>query len=212
MAVKTPWGPSQTERVIADGITLYTTASHGGILLSPERNARVPEYMRNSSGWYEEDCEMMVPWLVFEADVRAWADKTDWTTGDFQMKCAHESVRNRDPDSYEKFYGVKLGPAESRARARQAFAEKDKNDWIVTTAWGDWAVGVPAGMIGVCASKGFDHGQADRQQKPEKWFILPKAEYYEYLNSGAIGFVIDLARHQEIPAGQINGQSKPAAA
>jgi len=39
MAISTPWGPSQTSREIAPGICFYSTASHGGYYLSPDRFA-----------------------------------------------------------------------------------------------------------------------------------------------------------------------------
>lgn len=56
----TPWGQAQTINVIAPGITHVTTASHGGIHLSPERMAQMPaEYQDTWAGgpWFEEDCD-----------------------------------------------------------------------------------------------------------------------------------------------------------
>ena len=74
----TPWGPPQTVEVIAHGIFAVTTASHGGIRLSPERNAEVPVYFQTASfnrlgetGWYEEDCDWVIPALVFPAEFTA---------------------------------------------------------------------------------------------------------------------------------------------
>lgn len=70
----TPWGPAQHTTVIADGITFYSTAGHGGIHLSPERNEMVaPKYRayadRWSKGWgdrwYEEDCAALAVILTF---------------------------------------------------------------------------------------------------------------------------------------------------
>jgi hypothetical protein len=58
-----PWGIVQDEEVIADGIVYVSTASHGGIWVSPELLGRVQEAMRDyaaywsgSSSWFEEDC------------------------------------------------------------------------------------------------------------------------------------------------------------
>lgn len=57
---QTPWGPAQTADVIAPGIVFYTTASHGGYHLSPERNALIPLAVRRKTfcklgmkGWYD---------------------------------------------------------------------------------------------------------------------------------------------------------------
>ena len=58
--MRTPWGESQDIDTIADGITFASTASHGGILLSEERYAQMPEkYRKTFAGgrWYEEDCD-----------------------------------------------------------------------------------------------------------------------------------------------------------
>lgn len=52
----TPWGPTQQKEVYAEGVAFHSTASHGGIQLSADRNAKVPEQVRSSDGWYEEDC------------------------------------------------------------------------------------------------------------------------------------------------------------
>ena len=67
-AVSTPWGPSQDAEAIADGITFHSTASHGGIHLSPERQAKMPAYMRDTFAggpWYEEDCDYVRVVVVF---------------------------------------------------------------------------------------------------------------------------------------------------
>jgi hypothetical protein len=60
----TPWGAPQTPKEVAPGIILYTTASHGGFWLSPERNEKISKQQKletfcqnGISGWYEEDCD-----------------------------------------------------------------------------------------------------------------------------------------------------------
>ena len=75
---QSPWGPVQSIEVIAHGIYAIETASHGGIRLSPERNAAVPGYFQTStfnrqgeSGWYEEDVDWCIPALVFPAEFTA---------------------------------------------------------------------------------------------------------------------------------------------
>ena len=51
------WGLVQEEIQRAPGIATTTTASHGGIKLSPEPNAAIPAPLRTADGWYEEDAE-----------------------------------------------------------------------------------------------------------------------------------------------------------
>ena len=56
----TPWGAPDTQTVIAEGIIAVSTPSHGGIWISPERFAEMPEPLRKCSftkdNWFEEDC------------------------------------------------------------------------------------------------------------------------------------------------------------
>jgi hypothetical protein len=84
----TPWGAADHVDTIAEGITHVTTPSHGGIHLSPDRNALVPEYMKRDgafasqrrAGWYEEDCDWCIPAIIFEHEFRAHAGFSgrDW--------------------------------------------------------------------------------------------------------------------------------------
>jgi hypothetical protein len=67
----TPWGVAESATVFAPGIVFYTTASHGGFYLAPERNAallaKFPGFRRfsGSVGWYEEDCDWSAVALAF---------------------------------------------------------------------------------------------------------------------------------------------------
>jgi hypothetical protein len=66
----TPWGPADSIGIIAPGITRYSTSSHGGIHLSPERIAELPPVIAAfptfaGPGWYEEDCDVSLVVLAF---------------------------------------------------------------------------------------------------------------------------------------------------
>jgi len=56
---------------MAPGIVFYSTPSHGGIHLSPERQAVVkklfPDFrpFNDWEGWYEEDCDCVIVFLSF---------------------------------------------------------------------------------------------------------------------------------------------------
>lgn len=65
-----PWG-------IIDGVTplgpeaiSVTTPSHGGIWVTPEALAKIPEPLRataySGGGWFEEDCDWCIPYLALE--------------------------------------------------------------------------------------------------------------------------------------------------
>lgn len=194
MATSTPWGLAQKVTNIARGIRSVSTAGHGGVLVSPTKNAMVPEYMRKESGAYEEDCEWAIPAIVFEAEWRAWANTTSWTTGDFQMECAWNSLKNWNPDAYHKFTGKTLEIGESYVNDERILKEKVRESYIVSGAWGDWQEGVPKGMIGVLAQRNSDGNQI--------YGFVPKEEYKTRKNLvvGKAGvFVVDPTRHEIVP-------------
>jgi hypothetical protein len=67
---QSPWGAVQSEKVLAEGITLITTASHGGIHLSRKHYLTVrlkfPDFSTFAGGpWYEEDCDVAVVMVCF---------------------------------------------------------------------------------------------------------------------------------------------------
>lgn len=74
-----PWGLVQLHRELAPGIIHVYTAGHGGIWLSPERQAQLPAWaLEISSGycekptWWEEDCEAMVIAYVFWEELKRY--------------------------------------------------------------------------------------------------------------------------------------------
>lgn len=66
----TPWGPAQTSREVAPGITEVSTASHGGLHLSPDLwrqlTDKIPYVAQYAPPcWLEEDCDYCVAVLAF---------------------------------------------------------------------------------------------------------------------------------------------------
>ena len=69
----TPWGQSDCSEKIAEGITWYSTPSHGGYKLSRARLAEMPEWLlacpfrpvEQAAGWFEEDCDWARVVLAF---------------------------------------------------------------------------------------------------------------------------------------------------
>lgn len=62
---KSPWGEIYERTVIDDGIEVVCTHSHGGIVLSEERQAQMPPHLSNGTAFYEEDCEVNLVYLSF---------------------------------------------------------------------------------------------------------------------------------------------------
>jgi hypothetical protein len=68
----TPWGQSDGQEKLAEGIVSYSTPSHGGLWLSPERQAQLPLGIDNflhDTRWWEEDCDWVVPYILFQDDI-----------------------------------------------------------------------------------------------------------------------------------------------
>jgi len=63
----TPWGIAEDETELAKGIIFYSTARHGGIWLSPERQEEIGynKNWLNTSEWWEEDSDWAVPYAFF---------------------------------------------------------------------------------------------------------------------------------------------------
>jgi hypothetical protein len=63
----TPWGIAEDETELAKGIIIYSTARHGGIWLSPERQEELGynNNWLNTSEWWEEDFDWAVPYAFF---------------------------------------------------------------------------------------------------------------------------------------------------
>ena len=188
--MRTPWGAAQHAKILIEGIGQVSTAGHGGIKLSHERNLKVPTYMRQPSGWYEEDCEVAIPLVVFDADLRR--DGSAWLVESLDKYPPAQTIANYWPDWYERYFKVKLKPEESHVLRERAFKEEHANDYVVVSAFGDWQSGVPKGMVGVHATIGESRGE--QAWANGKWFLVPAAEYQARNGS----FVIDLARHQEV--------------
>lgn len=69
--IETPWGPAQTIKELAPGILRVSTASHGGLILSQERQDQIqcmfPDFVPwlGSLKYLEEDCDYVIGIAAF---------------------------------------------------------------------------------------------------------------------------------------------------
>jgi hypothetical protein len=109
-----PWGTVQDTTVLAEGICSVTTASHGGIKLSAARQALMPEDWRCDGGWYEEDCDWCLPFVIFQADIMVYND--DYAVRNIAGGDHFNTLKNWHPDKFEQWFGITINPGESYIR------------------------------------------------------------------------------------------------
>ncbi len=181
--MRTPWGPSQTQKTLGNGVVQVTTAGHGGIHLDVARNRQVHPAWRQADGWYEEDCDWAIVAVTFP---NLFTEQN--------VLHAHTSAKNWHPDAYEKALNTRLLPAESYERRERLFYQAHADRWLVTAAFGrgqsrGGRPPVPDGMVGVVARLG-------ERGPDERWFLVPAAEYEQRRPDGH-PFIVDEQRHTE---------------
>ena len=182
MGMHTPWGTAQSQRALAKGITQVSTAGHGGIKLSPERNAFVHEAWRNADGWYEEDCEWAIVAVTFP----------DAFTGR-DPEHARSKARNQYPDAFTAATGEVVTLEQSRALRERAFAAETADKLVTIAASGDWHKAVPKGHVLVTATLGGDRTRVGEHRH----FIVPKEDYVHPPDGS---FVVPDGKYPEVNA------------
>lgn len=140
------WGAVQQADQLAPGVWSVMTASHGGIILSDQRQRAMPPALQIESGSYEEDCDWALPILAFSSELDG---QGSCSAGFLQL--ARDTTRCWHPDRFSAFTGeaVEENPC-AILRMRKAYMAAI-GEFCVTSAWGDWAEWVPEGKVGVIA-------------------------------------------------------------
>lgn len=172
----TPWGTSQGATVHADGVVFHSTASHGGFLLSPERNAKVHPLLRARAAWYEEDCH----WAAV-----AHAFPELFT--DFERASAESTIRKWYPEAWEAIHGEVLLPGQSSTKDEREFHKRHADDWIAVSAIRS---DHEPGFTEVAATLGGDRAGTHGARR----YLVHSDEYG--MNAGSFGFIIDETRHR----------------
>lgn len=192
---RTPWGSAQYAEEVVPGIVSVGTAGHGGVKLSPERNAAIPAPLRNRSGWYEEDCEVSIvgmyhPDAARSAGYYSPADQQRWAED------RRESVKDWFPDQYMAATGETLTPEDSftllKRAEQQSIADfrAEHAEEFVTLGNGDThAAWIPDGYA-ACKARMDATGE-------ERTFLLPKHEVIEDHSYGRHALV-DPQRHLDV--------------
>jgi hypothetical protein len=171
-------------RELAAGVWTISTASHGGIHLSDDRNRAVPAELRAAAGWYEEDIQWAIVALVHS---EAFTDG--------EREIARNALRNSQPVAFTQLTGEAVLPGQSHALDRANFYAEHPDAWIVTSAMGDWADWVEPKMVGVFARQG--EPGSKRYHAIERCFLVSPADYDRRTDS-PVGYVIDPQRDREV--------------
>lgn len=172
-----PWGPPHASEQLLAGIWHVSTASHGGLLLSEERQAAMPAQLRVDGATYEEDIDWAAVYVAFEPEFRA----TTGTRTNIVLQLAHDTLRAWRPDRYGAFAGTPVEPRDSHVLRNIAAYTAAIGQYAVTCAYGDWAHWVPPGKVGVFAKKvtGVDHLGFARYDETSTVRALADASRYE---------------------------------
>jgi len=173
--IHTPWGVTQGATVYADGVQFHSTAGHGGIKLSAERNRKVHPMLRAKGGWYEEDAAWAVVAITFPQLFTS-----------FERRCAEQTIKNSWPDAWEAIFGTILNPGDSYEKDRRAFEVAHAASWVVVSAITSKH---QEGFVECIATLGGRGGDGIKERR----FLVASDEY----QIGRFGFVIDLDRHPE---------------
>ena len=109
--VRTPWGASQGQRHVAEGIDFFYTAGHGGYKISKARFNQMPEAFRkaivfgNNVGWYEEDCDWSIVFLAFPTEFLNYYGQ-DAELFQKMNKSALRCLKQYHPEVYKLWMGV----------------------------------------------------------------------------------------------------------
>jgi hypothetical protein len=177
----TPWGRSDFQTKLIDGIISYSTPSHGGIHVRHDLNLTIHPAWRNNEGWYEEDEAWAIVAYHFPAAF----------TND-QMASAIQSLKNSRPREYMQVTGTTLAIGESKELQEEAWRILHANHLQVVAAFGSWHPKVPAGMVGVFMVPGGRNKRGQYDERQERCFLVPENDYTSHF------FIEDETKYQEI--------------
>ncbi|WP_103727301.1 hypothetical protein [Novosphingobium sp. HII-3] len=138
------WGAIQEAEQILPGIWSVSTPSHGGLIVSDERQEAIAEPLRIEGASYEEDVNWAHVILAFEDEFR---ERGTYPASYLQL--ARDCVRCWHPDAFTAFTGEAVTHEQSHVLKRRTAYLACVGELCVTAAWGSWADWVPDGKTGV---------------------------------------------------------------
>ena len=148
VGMQTPWGKADYAETIASGIGIVGTPSHGGIKVDRKHNQLIPDYMRRTGGWYEEDCDWAIPFCVLANEIYNRGNCDKYIFKYITENNHKESLKSWNAASYNKYYGQNVEDKHKITEDAQAEAEADGLPVIKA------GVGLPNDNVFVWTSQG----------------------------------------------------------
>ena len=172
---QTPWGAPETATQILPGIWEVRTASHGGMMLSDDRQAAMPDALSFDGASYEEDVNWALVVMAFAHEFQSSALRFS----PHHVDLARQMVRTWHPARFTTHTGEVVPKNESPTLRRRAAALAAIGELVTTSAYGDWAEWVPTGRVGVLARRVRDVDPLGfcRYTEERVWALVDKAAY-----------------------------------
>lgn len=162
-----PWGKVQESKVYSDDAVRVHTPSHGGVLISPMMNEKIPEAFRIKEGWYEEDCDWAIPYYFIPE-----------VFGHVAVKLhddAKKTLKIWHWRQWDKMFKLdQVDPNESSQKMKVIMEKRSIGKMKVLSVLGDWHEKTPKGFVRVCASKILS---PESYGPEESYFLIPEKEY-----------------------------------
>lgn len=126
------------------GIWRVWTPSHGGYVLSDERQAAMPDALRRDDPFYEEDVDYALVLYGFGSEFR----RLPIPGIALQVENARRSVRCWHPDRWTALTGEEVSIHDSHVVRRRAAYQAVIGQYESVSASGSWADWVPEGKVG----------------------------------------------------------------
>ena len=146
---ETIWGTPDRSEQILPGIWHVTTPSHGGFILSGERQAAMPAALRLETLSYEEDVDWALVFYAFAGDF----ERKGQPGAKLMTETVRQSVRVWHPERYAAHTGESVPEALSPIVRRRAAYQAVIGEYVSAAAYGDWADWVPEGKVGIVARR-----------------------------------------------------------
>lgn len=173
----TRWGNPVTATQRLPGIWRVETSSHGGFVLSEQRQNAMPKALRLDGPEYEHDVDWSLVIVAFHTEFAAAGDPLF----DIELSLATGTVKSWRPERWEAYASETVEPHESHVRREREAFEARIDKVVVTTAYGDWADWVPTGKVGVLGYRlaGVDHLARPTYADPMFKALVDAARYDE---------------------------------